>query len=382
MKNQLLSIVFVDVQGYTRRTATQSREDNEKFVSEIRDFVTQHLEKHEGQLVKTMGDGFMASFISPSNAVQCGLEMQKKLESRNANVMNPDHFVRFRIGINTGEVSIDDHGDLFGDAVNIAARIESFAEPNEVFISEATYLAMNRNEFGTVDLGPQNFKNATREIRVYKISKTGLAHTNATPNKTGQAFPVNFVKKPWVIAAIVALALILAAGITIRVIKTIRRPAKQHQKALTDTPSSTPHNQQQAGIALTAEKPPEDAPELNTDVDDTNNSYAAQRQHLPPKLQERINHIEELKRQKKFPEAVQEIEKMLRQAEKAGKLPPPAAFIELGALNLQSGNIEQANEYFEKAVKAVSNNPTAISKIKQKIAGIRSKFAESSQLER
>jgi hypothetical protein len=124
-------------------------------------------------MVKTMGDGFMVRFDSPTNAVQTGIEIQRKLESRNAQMMNPDSIVRFRIGINTGEVGIDENGDLFGDPVNIAARIQTFADTNDVFISESTYLAMNRNEFGAVDLGAQELKNATREIKIYKVLKNG-----------------------------------------------------------------------------------------------------------------------------------------------------------------------------------------------------------------
>ena len=72
--------------------------------------------------------------------------MQREIDQRNANVLNQDNFIKFRIGISTGEVTIDEHGDVFGDAVNIAARIQKFAEPHDVYISEATYLAMNKSE--------------------------------------------------------------------------------------------------------------------------------------------------------------------------------------------------------------------------------------------
>jgi len=173
METRLLTIMFVDMAGYTRKSAQQTLDEMKLFHDEMQGFVKQHLEKYQGVLVKSLGDGFLARFDSPTNAVQCGLEMQKKLETRNANMMNPEHLVRFRIGINSGEVGVDETGDLFGDPVNVASRIQTFAEPNEVFISESTYLAMNRNEFGTMDLGPQELKNVTREIRVYKILKRG-----------------------------------------------------------------------------------------------------------------------------------------------------------------------------------------------------------------
>jgi class 3 adenylate cyclase len=171
METRVQTIMFIDMQGYTRRSARQTVDEMKLFHDELHGFVNTNLQKWTGVLVKTLGDGFLARFDSPTQAVQCGLEMQKKLESRNAQMVNPDNLVHFRIGINTGDVGIDENGDLFGDPVNIASRIQSFAEPNEVYISEATQLAMNQNEFHVSDLGPQMFKNATREIRVYKIVK-------------------------------------------------------------------------------------------------------------------------------------------------------------------------------------------------------------------
>jgi class 3 adenylate cyclase len=169
MEHRLLTVMFVDMQGYTRRSAEQTIEEMKLFHDELRDFVAKSVEGHGGTLVKSLGDGFLVRFDTPTRAVQAGLELQKRIETRNQHILNPEKFVRFRIGINTGEVGIDEQGDLFGDPVNIASRIQNFAEPNAVFISESTYLAMNRNEFGAQDLGPQEFKNATREIRVYKI---------------------------------------------------------------------------------------------------------------------------------------------------------------------------------------------------------------------
>ena len=167
--------MFVDVQGYTLRTSQATRQENQVFVREVNQFVQDKVKDKGGNLVKAMGDGFLITFESPTDAVACGLRMQEELERRNANILNPGNLIRFRIGISTGEVNIDDSGDVFGDAVNIAARIESFSEPNEVFIAEATYLAMNQTEVKAMDLGPQRFKNVVKEVRVYKILKEGAS---------------------------------------------------------------------------------------------------------------------------------------------------------------------------------------------------------------
>ncbi|MBI3039213.1 hypothetical protein HYY75_09230 [bacterium] len=246
MQNRLLTVMFVDVQGFTRRTAGQTTDETATFIKEINSFVLQNLEKWSGHLVKTMGDGFMATFESTTNAIQCGLEMQRKLEGRNANVLNPDNFVRFRIGINTGEVSIDENGDMFGDTVNIAARIEGFTEPNEVYISESTFLAMNRNDVGAVDLGPQMFKNATREIRVYKVMRDGTLQGSAqTPkqkktevqpssNKDFKEKVLRIFRKSWKwVLAVILLGAILV-GRNIHQNHQIRKGLEQAKKLWND----------------------------------------------------------------------------------------------------------------------------------------------------
>lgn len=169
MDSKTLTIIFVDIQGFTSRTSRQTREENQRFIKELSQFIKRHAENYSGIVVKAMGDGFLITFESPTNAVSCGLDIQKEIGKRNANILDSDNFVKFRIGISTGEVDVDETGDVYGEAVNIAARIEKFAEPNGVFISESTYLAMNKTEIQALDLGPQQFKNILREIRVYKV---------------------------------------------------------------------------------------------------------------------------------------------------------------------------------------------------------------------
>jgi class 3 adenylate cyclase/Flp pilus assembly protein TadD len=175
MKRKTLTILFADVQGYTSRTSRQTRKENELFVTELKSFIEKNAGEKGGILVKTMGDGFLLTFESPTDAIICGQNIQSQIEQRNSNVLNNENFIRFRIGISTGEVNLDESGDVYGDAVNIAARIQSFAEPNGVYISESTYLAMNRSEINALDLGPQQFKNVMEEVRVYKVVKGNVA---------------------------------------------------------------------------------------------------------------------------------------------------------------------------------------------------------------
>ncbi len=226
LENKLVSVMFMDMQGFTKKSAAQTNEEMKLFHDEMQSFVKQNLERWSGTLVKSLGDGFLARFDSPTQAIQCGLEIQKKLQTRNANVLDPDHLIRFRIGINTGEVGIDEAGDLFGDPVNIAARIQAFSEPNEVFISESTYLAMNRNEFGAQDLGPQNFKNATREIRVYKVMKTSPGIT-IPAKKPGGAAPTpqsSSEGRPWWKKALAGFFILL---LVVVVLKNVAKRVKK-----------------------------------------------------------------------------------------------------------------------------------------------------------
>ena len=193
MERKTLTILFVDLQGYTSRTASQTRDENDILVQELKSFIGKHTTQYGGVLRKSMGDGFLLTFESPTDAIVCGQEMQSKIEQRNANVLNKDNFIRFRIGISTGEVTLDEGGDVFGDAVNIASRIQGFAEPNDVYISEATYLAMNKAEIHALDLGPKMFKNALKEVRVYKVIKGDADAVSSIPLVRKKKFPLSIL---------------------------------------------------------------------------------------------------------------------------------------------------------------------------------------------
>ena len=252
MESRLLTIVFIDMQGYTRRSAGQTIEEMKLFHDQMYTFVSEIMQKWNGIMVKSLGDGFMVRFDSPTSAVQAGIEIQRRLDARNAQMMNPESIVRFRVGINTGEVGIDENGDLFGDPVNIASRIQTFADPNDVFISESTYLAMNRNEFGAVDLGAQELKNATREIKIYKILKNGAPGLTLPGNRqakpadkaTDAAAPTSGSHLKLVIAGVLlGILLMSAAGLVLKRIRRsenrpVEKNAAQKQFEMTTKPAN------------------------------------------------------------------------------------------------------------------------------------------------
>ena len=271
---------MADIQGFTSRTSSQTREENEIFIKETHSFVVKHVEEFDGRLVKSMGDGFLVTFESPTNAIKCGVSMQSEICRRNANILNSDHFIKFRIGISTGEVNINKDGDVFGDAVNIAARIESFAEPNQVFISESTYLSMNQTEVSALDLGPQQFKNVVREIRVYRVidGQKEIPQMSAiAPNKTGSA-GFKYLLAGLGIGMLVTAVLLTAIHIFTNK-RDLQRPAEiadthvdPHEPELTEIPADTSED--------FVDRNPPDTPLANRNFDAANTMQPIDKEEL------------------------------------------------------------------------------------------------------
>lgn len=159
--------MFTDMKGFTVRTATQSRQQLQ-YLLELQDELIKPAIKHfDGNIVKTIGDAFMVAFDSPTDAVLCGMKIQENVLNHNVRAPSTDQ-MEVRLAINSGEVNIKDN-DIFGEPVNIAARIEAIAEPNEVYFTEAVYLAMNKNEIPSAEVGHRRLKGIPEEIKVYKV---------------------------------------------------------------------------------------------------------------------------------------------------------------------------------------------------------------------
>lgn len=133
-----------------------------------KELVMPALEKFRGTLVKTIGDAFLVAFDSPTDAVLCGVEIQEILEAHNSEKTGAER-IEIRIAINSGEVAVAEDGDIFGDAVNITARLESIAEPGEVFFTESVYLAMNKREVPSSEIGYRQFKGIPERIKVFRV---------------------------------------------------------------------------------------------------------------------------------------------------------------------------------------------------------------------
>ncbi len=147
------TVMFTDIRGFTARTSRDSREDLEELLQTHEALLLPVIKHFDGRVVKTIGDAFLVVFESPTNAVHCGVVIQRRLLEFNREA--PDEKkIEVRVAINSGEVTLRGD-DIFGEPVNICARIEGITEPNEIYFTEATYLTMQKAEVPSSEVGSQ-----------------------------------------------------------------------------------------------------------------------------------------------------------------------------------------------------------------------------------
>jgi TolB-like protein len=166
---RLAAILAADVAGYSRLMGADEEGTLARLNAHRRALLDPKISEHGGRIVKTTGDGLLAEFPSVVDAVRCAVEVQRGMAERNVAVPAPER-IEFRIGINLGDVIVEE-GDIFGDGVNIAARLESLAEPGGVLISNNVHdQVRDRLPFAFADLGDQQVKNIARPVRVYRVT--------------------------------------------------------------------------------------------------------------------------------------------------------------------------------------------------------------------
>jgi class 3 adenylate cyclase/uncharacterized RDD family membrane protein YckC len=173
-----LTILLTDIKGFTDKTSQKSRAEIQQMLDKHKELVLPVLQAKGGVLVKTIGDAFLMTFESPTDAVLAGIQAQEVLRQHNA---DKDHAERIeiRIAINQGEVNLSDN-DVFGEPVNITARIEAIAEAGEVFFTDAVYLAMNKKEVPSSEVGLLQLKGIPEKVRVYKVKRETPVAEGAT----------------------------------------------------------------------------------------------------------------------------------------------------------------------------------------------------------
>ena len=183
-ERKLAAILAADVAGYSRLMGDDERATVAS-LKVAREVFKNHIEAHSGRLIDTAGDSVLAEFKSVVEAVQCAVEVQERLGTDNEPV--PEHRkMHFRIGINLGDIIEEDDGTIYGDGVNVAARLEALAEPGGVMISDFARQAVEgKLNVGLADAGTHEIKNIAKPVRAYRV----LAEGEAAPVARRKARP-------------------------------------------------------------------------------------------------------------------------------------------------------------------------------------------------
>jgi len=188
LERRLAAILAADVAGYTALMGADEAGTLRRLTDLRREFLEPLIDEHHGRVVKLIGDGLLVEFASVVDAVACALAWQGGVAERQA-AAEDDKRLRFRVGINLGDVIVEG-GDIYGDGVNIAARLEGLTKPDGICLSEDAYRqARGKLEAEFEDLGEQELKNVAERVRVYRVAGYGAATTTAAPARESLAPP-------------------------------------------------------------------------------------------------------------------------------------------------------------------------------------------------
>jgi adenylate cyclase len=198
---KIAAILVADVVGYCRLAGS----DEDRTLSRLRglrsDLIDPAIAAHHGRVVKRTGDGILIEFRSVVDAVRCAIEVQNGMAERNAG-LPPERSIEFRVGIHLGDVVEEADGDLMGDGVNIAARLEGIAEPGAICLSEDAYRQVKgRLDLAVTDLGQTQLKNIAEPIRVYSLRVGVPARAKPKP-----------ASRSWLVPAVAAIAALLVVA--------------------------------------------------------------------------------------------------------------------------------------------------------------------------
>jgi adenylate cyclase len=171
---RLTAILAADVAGYSRLMGADEEGTHERLKAHLAHLIDPKIKEHRGRTVKNTGDGLLAEFASVVDAVRCAVEIQRGMIDREPEAPE-ERRIRFRIGVNLGDVIVEEH-DIFGDGVNVAARLEALAEPGGICVSRVVRdQVRDKLDFAFEDMGEQQVKNIARPVRVYRV------HDRAVP---------------------------------------------------------------------------------------------------------------------------------------------------------------------------------------------------------
>jgi class 3 adenylate cyclase len=181
VERKLAAILAADVAGYSRLMGADEEGTLARLKEHRRELVDPNIAEHHGRIVKTTGDGMLVEFASVVDAVRCAVDIQRRMVERNAKVL-VDRRIEFRVGINLGDIIIDSD-DIYGDGVNIAARLEGLAEPNGVCVSRVVRdQVRDKLDLAFEDMGEQQVKNIARPVRVFRIAAPSVRQRRQRPS--------------------------------------------------------------------------------------------------------------------------------------------------------------------------------------------------------
>src|SRR5215813_14192195 len=177
---RLAAILAADVAGYSRLIGADEGGTLRRLKAIRDELIDPMIATHQGRLVKTTGDGLLVEFGSVVDGLRCATEIQAGMAERNTSVPQSDR-IEFRMGLNVGDVVVED-GDIFGDGVNVAARLEGLAEPGGICVSARVQEdAAGKLELHFEDMGEQQLKNIARTVRVYRVRDSAVPRTKPPP---------------------------------------------------------------------------------------------------------------------------------------------------------------------------------------------------------
>lgn len=187
MKTENLVILFTDIVGFTEASSQQSREQNQRILDRHNSLLLPIVKRFRGRHIKSIGDALLLVFSSPTDGMRCAMAMQDALHEYNI-AAPKDEEIHIRIAASLGEVRVT-KGDIFGEPVNVTSRIEGITPADEIYFSEAVYLAMNKAEVPAAERGVHELKGISKPVRIFSIPRFAETRLVADNNETSPADP-------------------------------------------------------------------------------------------------------------------------------------------------------------------------------------------------
>jgi adenylate cyclase len=214
LKRRLTAVLIADVAGYSRLMSLDKEGTHLRLAGYVRDPIEPQIAENQGRLIRTSGDGFLVGFVSAVDAVRCGLAIQREIAKRNE-ALPSDRRIQFRIGINTGDVIVDDR-EISGNSVNIAARLEGLAEPGGVYVTRSVReQLLGQPSLSFEDRGERRVKNFARPIRAYRVTQVEDRAPAEGIVARARTLLLTRLILHWRGAGLTAIGLVLAAAVTI-----------------------------------------------------------------------------------------------------------------------------------------------------------------------